>query len=221
MDVVMCAKMILTKIMFWTSLMYARKTLPSVKPTSADSRWFLWTPRVPPRSTPTGLSGIRAKSWSRLSTATLALLSVCNIQTDVLLQWTQTGSKLILTHLFFKIQVMMSSAQWTSVERSSSTRTEMMTTLVSCLATNPARASTQWCGNRSPRRTGPTHPQELRATPACQSKWSTRPQGPVSTWGTPCGTPETPQARWAQLNWLRVWGVIEENVWDFSHCNFC
>lgn len=86
MAVAMCAKTILTKTMFRTSMTCARRTLPSVKQTSADSKWFLLTPRVPPRLTPTGWSGIRARSWCRLSTAILALLLVRSIQTDILLQ---------------------------------------------------------------------------------------------------------------------------------------
>lgn len=223
MAVVMCAKTILTKTVFQISLTCARRTLPSVKQTSADSKWFLWTPRAPPRLTPTGWSGIRARSWCRLSTAILALLLVRSIQTYILLQ---VHRHKVVANQFkpsiILIQVTMSSAQWTSVERSSSTRTEMTTTLGLCLATSPAHASTQWCGNRSHRRTGPTHPQELKATLACQSKWSTPPPGLVSIWGTPCGTLETPQDRWEWIHWLRVRDIIQHNVWrfsDFNHCN--
>lgn len=98
----------------------------------------------------------------------------------------------------------MSSVQWISGEHSTSTQTEMMITLALCLATNPAHASTQSCGNRSHRPTGPTPPQELRATLACQSKWSTPPPALVSIWGMLCGIPETPQDRWAAINWLYV-----------------
>lgn len=100
MAVVMCAKMILTKTMSWTSMMCARRTLPSVKQTSADSKWFLWTPRAPPRLTPTGWSGIRARSWCKLSTVILELLLVRNKQTNISLQ--VLGHKVvatILTHL--------------------------------------------------------------------------------------------------------------------------
>lgn len=100
---------------------------------------------------------------------------------------------------FILHQVTMSSAQWISAEPSSSTRTETMTTLGSCSATSQAHASTLWCGNRSPRPTGPPHPRELKVTLACQSKWSTPPLAPVSTWGMPCGTQETPQDRWDYL----------------------
>lgn len=86
MVAVMHAEMILTKTVFWTSMTCALRTLPSVKQTSVDSKWFPWTPRAPPRLTPTGLSAIRARSWCRPSTAILALLSVRNEQGTVLLR---------------------------------------------------------------------------------------------------------------------------------------
>lgn len=94
------------------------------------------------------------------------------------------------------LQVTTSSAQWISVEHSSLTQTEMMTMLGLCLATSPVHASTQWCGNRSHRPTGPTHPPEPKATRACQSKWSTPPLDLGSIWGMPCGILETLQDRW-------------------------
>lgn len=115
----------------------------------------------------------------------------------------------------------MSSAQWISAGLSSSTQTETTTTPGLCLATSPALASTRWCGNRSHRRTGPIRPQELKATLACQSKWSTPPLGLVSIWGTPCGTPETPQDRWEEIHWLTTWDILQHNVWHLSHFNHC
>lgn len=92
-------------------------------------------------------------------------------------------------------QVMMSSAPWISAGPSSSTRTETMTTLDSCLVTSQAHVSTRWCGNRSHRRTGLPHPRELKVTLASQSKLSIPPPVLASTWGMPCGTRETPQDR--------------------------
>lgn len=94
----------------------------------------------------------------------------------------------------------MSSAQWISAGPSSSTRKETMIMLALCLVTSQAHASTQWCGNRSHRHTGLPHPQELKVTLACQSKLSIPPLVPVSTWGMPCGTQETPQDRWVHFS---------------------
>lgn len=117
MAVVTYAKTILTKTMFWTSMMCVQRTLPSVKQTSADSKWFLWTPRAPPRLTPTGWSGIRARSWCRLSTVTLALLLVCNKQADDLLQMHEhkVGGEPVLNHLSFQFRfrwIQRSGLQW-------------------------------------------------------------------------------------------------------------
>lgn len=79
MDAEMPARMTLTKTMCLTSMTSVRRTLTSVRQTSASSRWFLWTPKVPHRLIPTGLCAIRVKSSSRLSTVTLALLLVSRI----------------------------------------------------------------------------------------------------------------------------------------------
>lgn len=76
MDVEMLARMTLTKTMCLTSMTFVPRTLTSARQTSASSRWFLWTPKAPHRLTPTGLSAIRVKNSSRLSTVTLALLLV-------------------------------------------------------------------------------------------------------------------------------------------------
>lgn len=108
------------------------------------------------------------------------------------------------------IQVSMSSALWISVGPSLSTRTEMTTTLDLCLAISPAPASTQSCGNRSHRPTGRTHLQELKAILACQLKWSTLPRALVNTWGMLCGTLETPQDRWEQV----------QLTWNHFHIRF-
>lgn len=59
-----------------TSLTCVQRTLTSARRTSASSKWFLWTPKAHPRSTPTGWCVTRAKSWFRPLTATLALLLV-------------------------------------------------------------------------------------------------------------------------------------------------
>lgn len=179
----MCAKMISTRIMFWTSMTCVQRTLPLVKLTSADSRWFLWIPRVLPRLIPTGWSVTRAKSWCRPSTAILALLLV---RQNKRTSYYKSNHSEVSWHCWRSkpsrslFQVMMSSVQSISAERSSSTRTEMMTTLGSCSATSPAHASTQSCGNRSRRLTGQPHLQKPRATLACQSKWSTQPLVPVN-----------------------------------------
>lgn len=106
----------------------------------------------------------------------------------------------VITKISFPLrQVTTSSAQWISVGPSSSTRTETMTMLASCLVTSQARASTRWCGNRSHRRTGLPRPRELKVTLACQSKLSIPPLVLVSTWEMPCGTRETPQDRWVSF----------------------
>ena len=76
MAVGMLAKTTLTKTTCPTSMTYVQKTLTSVRQTSESSRWFPWTPKAPLRLTPTGWFAIRAKSWSRLSIVTLALLWV-------------------------------------------------------------------------------------------------------------------------------------------------
>ena len=74
------AKTTLTKTTCPTSTTYAQKTLTSVRQTSESSRWCPWTPRVPLRLTLTGWFATRAKSWSRLSTVTLASLWVSDTQ---------------------------------------------------------------------------------------------------------------------------------------------
>lgn len=76
MDVEMLARMTLTKTMCLTSMTFVRRTLTSVRQTSASSRWFPWTPKALHRLIPTGLSAIRVKSLFRLSTVIPALLLV-------------------------------------------------------------------------------------------------------------------------------------------------
>lgn len=76
MVVEMLAKMTLTKTTCLTSTTFVPRTLTLARQISASSRWFLWTPKAPRRLIPTGSSAIRAKSWFRLSTATLASLLV-------------------------------------------------------------------------------------------------------------------------------------------------
>lgn len=76
MVVEMLAKTTLTKTTCLTSTTCAQKTLTLVRQTSASSRWFLLTPKALPRLILTGSSAIKAKSWFRLSTATLESLSV-------------------------------------------------------------------------------------------------------------------------------------------------
>lgn len=117
----------------------------------------------------------------------------------------------------------MSSVQWISVERSSSTRTETTITLGLCSATSPAHASTQWCGNKSRRPTGPKHPQELKVTLGCQLKWSTPQPDQVNIWEMPCGTPETPQDRWESFLFCVVaWNIIAQlNITTAIHLIRC
>ena len=84
MVVEMLARMTLTKTMCLTSMMCVRRTLTSVKRTSASSRWFLLTPKEHHRLILIGLSATRAKSWFRLSIAILALPLVCKMYSGCL-----------------------------------------------------------------------------------------------------------------------------------------
>lgn len=76
MDVVMLARMTLTKTTYLMPMMCVPRTLTLARLTSANSRWFLWTPKAHRRLIRTGLSAIRVKSWFRQSIVILALLLV-------------------------------------------------------------------------------------------------------------------------------------------------
>lgn len=102
--------------------------------------------------------------------------------------------------------------QWTSVAPSSSTLRGMMTMLDLCLATSLAAAFMWWCGSKSPSPTGTPTPLGLRDTQAFLWKWWTPQQGQASTYGTPCGTRETPPARWEQGPQGRCWTSTRDPV---------
>ena len=76
MGVVMLAETTLTTTTSPISTTCVLRTTPSVRRTSGTSRWSTWTPRAPLRSIPTGSFAIKAKSWCRRPTPTLASLLV-------------------------------------------------------------------------------------------------------------------------------------------------
>lgn len=116
MDVEMLAKMTLTKTMCLTSMTFVRRTLTSVRQTSANSRWFPWTPKAPHRLIPTGLSAIRVKSLFRLSTVILALLlvskTICNCSQIMWNYWFKVFRVLTWTSSLRLPWVQCSGLQW-------------------------------------------------------------------------------------------------------------
>ena len=76
MGVVTLVKMTSTTTVSLTLTTCVLRTTPSARQTSGTSRWFTWTPRAPLRLTPTGSFAIKAKSWCRQPTPTLASLLV-------------------------------------------------------------------------------------------------------------------------------------------------